>query len=437
MWVSARVEPDRGSWDAVMKMDRDFTDKRVADLMRLIDVSRQLGATIELEPLLKSIEQAALQVLDCERVTVFLYDRSTHELFSKLATGVQAIRFSAAKGIAGEAAQTGKTVNVPNAYGDSRFNPAVDKATGFKTRNMLTLSMMGYDDALVGVLQLLNKRRGSFTDDDERLAETLGALAGVAIQRQFLLEEHAEKQKLERDLDLAREIQRGYLPDENPVVAGFDIAGWNKPADQTGGDAYDFIPLGAERLGLLIADATGHGVGPALMVAECRALLRGLASVTDDLAQIFTLANALLVEDLRDGRFVTVCLAVVDPRESIVSHLSAGHGPLLHYIAAEDRFAELGATMLPLGITLEVTCAPAPEIRLASGDFFILITDGFFEWVRPGGEQFGLQRLFEVIRAHKDEPCSRIIGALHDAVVEFGEGTPQMDDLTAIFVKKM
>lgn len=417
-------------------MDNDFTDKRVADLMRLIDVSRQLGATLELDPLLKSIEEAALQVLDCERVTVFLYDRSAHELFSKLATGVQDIRFSAAKGIAGEAAQTGKTVNVPDAYEDSRFNPAVDKATGFTTRNMLTLSMTGYDDTLVGVLQLLNKRQGSFTNDDERLAETLGALAGVAIQRQFLLEEHAEKQKLERDLDLAREIQRGYLPDENPVVAGFDIAGWNKPADQTGGDAYDFIPLGADRLGLLIADATGHGVGPALMVAECRALLRGLASITDDLARIFTLANALMVEDLRDGRFVTVCLAVVDPNRASISHLSAGHGPLLLYIAAEDRFVELGATMLPLGITLEVTCQPAPEITLASGDFFVLITDGFFEWARPDGEQFGLQRLFDVIRAHKHEPCSQIIGALHDAVVAFGEGTPQMDDLTAIVVKK-
>ena len=411
--------------------------KQVADLMRLIDVSRQLGATVELEPLLKSIEEAALQVLDCERVSVFLYDPNTRELFSKVATGVEDIRFPANTGIAGEAAQTRKTIHVPDAYSDPRFNPEVDKATGFKTRNMLTLSMVGYDGHLVGVLQLLNKRLDCFTTDDERLAEMLSALAGVAIQRQFLMQEYAEKQKLERDLDLAREIQRGYLPQENPRVPGFEIAGWNKPADQTGGDAFDFIPTDDGRLGLLIADATGHGVGPALMVAECRALLRGLASITVDLTQIMAKANEVLVEDLQEGRFVTVCLAFLDSETSTISHLSAGHGPLIHYVAADDCFVELPAATLPLGITKNLPGGPAPDIVLGPGDLFILITDGFFEWIRADGEQFGMKRLYEVIRSNRQLACPEIIERLHRAVVEFGQGAPQEDDLTAIVVKKL
>ncbi|MCZ6652307.1 MAG: PP2C family protein-serine/threonine phosphatase [Planctomycetota bacterium] len=411
--------------------------KQVADLMRLIDVSRQLGATVELEPLLKSIEEAALQVLDCERVSVFLYDPNTRELFSKVATGVEDIRFPANTGIAGEAAQTRKTIHVPDAYSDPRFNPEVDKATGFKTRNMLTLSMVGYDGHLVGVLQLLNKRLDCFTTDDERLAEMLSALAGVAIQRQFLMQEYAEKQKLERDLDLAREIQRGYLPQENPRVPGFEIAGWNKPADQTGGDAFDFIPTDDGRLGLLIADATGHGVGPALMVAECRALLRGLASITVDLTQIMAKANEVLVEDLQEGRFVTVCLAFLNSETSTISHLSAGHAPLIHYVAADDHFVELPAATLPLGITENLPTGLAPDIVLDPGDLFILITDGFFEWIRAGGEQFGMKRLYDVIRSNRQSPCSEIIERLHRAVVEFGQGAPQEDDLTAIIVKRL
>ncbi len=418
-------------------MTHGDNSKQVADLMRLIDVSRQLGATFELEPLLKSIEEAALQVLDCERVSVFLYDPSTRELFSKVATGVEDIRFPANTGIAGEAAQTRKTIHVPDAYSDPRFNPAVDRATGFKTHNMLTLSMVGYDGRLVGVLQLLNKRRDCFSTDDERLAEMLSALAGVAIQRQFLMQEYAEKQKLERDLDLARQIQRGYLPNENPRVPGFEIAGWNKPADQTGGDAFDFIPCDDGRLGLLIADATGHGVGPALMVAECRALLRGLASITVDLTQIMGKANEVLFEDLQEGRFVTVCLAFLDSETSTISHLSAGHGPLIHYVAADDRFVELPAATLPLGITKNLPSGPAPDIVLGPGDLFILITDGFFEWIRADGAQFGLERLYEVIRINRQSACSEIIERLHCAVVEFGQGTPQEDDLTAIVVKKL
>lgn len=426
-----------GSWEAVESMAQSDNNKQVADLMRLIDVSRQLGATFELEPLLKSIEEAALQVLDCERVSVFLYDPGTRELFSKVATGVDDIRFPVNTGIAGEAAQSRKTILVADAYSDPRFNPAVDRATGFKTRNMLTLSMVGYDGRLVGVLQLLNKRRDCFVASDERLAEMLSALAGVAIQRQFLMQEYAEKQKLERDLDLARQIQRGYLPDENPRLEGFEIAGWNKPADQTGGDAFDFIPAVDGRLGLLIADATGHGVGPALIVAECRALLRGLASTTVDLAQLMGKANEVLYEDLKEGRFVTVCLAFVDTETSTISHLSAGHGPLIHYVAADDAFVELPAATLPLGITDRLPDGHAPDIQLDSGDLFILITDGFFEWVRSDGTQFGMERLYDVVRRNRGLPCAEIIERLHRAVVEYGQGTPQEDDLTAIVVKKL
>jgi phosphoserine phosphatase len=411
-------------------------DKQVADLTTLLEVSRQLGATIELDPLLKSIERAALKVLDCERASVFLYDQTTNELVSKVATGVEELRFPADQGIAGEAAKHHKMINVMDAYADPRFNPSVDRATGFKTRNMLTFSMEGYDGQLMGVLQLLNKKAGSFCSEDEQLADTLSALAGVAIQRQFLLEEYAEKQKLERDLDLARSIQQGYLPKDAPQIAGFDIAGWNQPADQTGGDAYDFMQGPDGQLGLLIADATGHGVGPALMVAECRALIRALSSTTDDLGVIMSRTNAVLADDLQEGRFVTACFAFLNPADSKLKYLSAGHGPLIRYRADRDEFEELSANALPLGIIENLSCERPPDIDLAAGDFFILITDGFFEWARPDGQQFGMERMYRTIRANRELPCAEIIQALHHAVVKFGEGTPQLDDLTAIFIRK-
>ena len=199
--------------------------RTIADLTHLLDVSRQLGATVELQPLLESIERAALKVLGCERASVFLYDRTANELYSKLATGVEEIRFPADRGIAGEAAQQRTTINVEDAYADDRFNPDVDRQTGFRTRSLLTVPMSGYDGSLMGVLQVLNKRGGAFTTSDEHLAHTVGALAGVALQRQLLLEAYAEKQKLEHDLSLAREIQQSALPTAPPRLDGFDIAG--------------------------------------------------------------------------------------------------------------------------------------------------------------------------------------------------------------------
>jgi phosphoserine phosphatase len=212
---------------------------QVGDLLTVLEVSRHLAVTAELRPLLEIIEQSALKVLGCERASVFLHDNQTDELFSLVATGGQSVRFPAGRGIAGEVFRKGACINVPDAYADARFNPDVDRRTGFRTRSILTAPLLGLDNTPLGVLQVLNKRAGPFDAWDEVLVKTFSAQAGVALQRQFLLDEFAKKQRFERDLALARQIQQGLLPRRPPEVAGFDIAGWNQPADETGGDYYE------------------------------------------------------------------------------------------------------------------------------------------------------------------------------------------------------
>lgn len=411
-------------------------EQRIADLSRLLEVSRHLGATIELDPLLAGIEDAALDVLRCERASVFLLDKTSGELFSKVATGDREIRFPATRGIAGESARRMAVVNVPDAYTDPRFNRAIDQATGFRTRSILTLPMTGHDGELMGVLQLLNKTDGAFTQDDEELARTLGALAGVALQRQQLLEEYAAKRKLVRDLEIARKIQESILPDAAPPSPGFDITGWNRPADQTGGDAYDFINLGTGRIGIVAGDATGHGIGPALVAVECRALIRALASHTSDLTQILATTNSLLIQDLAGSRYVTLCLAVLDVPASTVSFASAGHGPLLHYRAATDTFDELEVSGPPLGLFDGSAYPPPPPIHLAPGDMFVVPTDGFYEYARADGEFFGNERIQAVLRAHHAESCAVMAEKLYEAVLTFAGGAPQIDDMTVVIVKR-
>jgi phosphoserine phosphatase len=410
--------------------------QQIENLTDLLAVSREIGATIELEPLLKRIEQAALHVLDCERATVFLYDRVHDELHSKLATGEAEIRFSAKLGIAGEAAQSRRVVNVPDAYADERFNPDVDKRTGYRTRNILAFALTGYDGEVMGVLQVLNKRGGPFTSSDETLAATLSSLTGVALQRQLLLEQYAEKQKLERDLAIAREIQQSLLPERDPSVDGYDIAGWNRPADDTGGDCYDFVPLPDGRLGLLIADATGHGIGPALIAAELRALLRAAAATTGDLSTIVGRCNEQLVADLDSGRFVTTFFGMLDPAAARIDYISGGHGPLMVYRAADASREVLRATTVPLGILPGIDMTPAPPVVLAPGDIFLVVTDGFFEWENTEGEAFGTDRIFDIVHEHHDRSAAEMIAIMHDAVSEFGRLTGQDDDLTAVLVRR-
>jgi phosphoserine phosphatase RsbU/P len=405
------------------------------DLRVLIDVARRMGETFELTPLLRTIEAAGRSALNCDRATVYLYDPETDELYSKVATGTGELRFSARLGIAGQAAGTRSIIHVPDAYADERFNPAIDRMTGYRTRNMLTLPLLTPAGQVIGVLQVLNKLDGEFEPNDVLLAGALGSLTGIAIKRQMLMDEAAAKQRMERDLNIAREIQQQLLPQENPKLSGFDIAGWNRPAEQTGGDLYDFLPMEDDRLAFMIADATGHGIGPALIVAQCRALLRAVVGTSRDLAAVAGKINNLLCEDLPDGRFVTTCFGVLDTAGRL-NYISAGQGPLLLLRAGSSQLERFSATGLPMGILCDTEIELAEPIDLQAGDIFLLMTDGFTEWSRPDGELYGEQRLESLLVARREAPSADIIRAVYDDVVRFGRGSPQMDDLTAVLIKR-
>ena len=409
---------------------------RVAALEKLLEVARRLGATVDLDAMLTAIVDAATSLLDSERATVFLYDAAADELCSRVATGIQGspiseIRFPAGKGIAGEVARTGQQVNLPDAYADPRFNPDFDKSSGFRTRSMLTVRLADHDDATVGVLQVLNKRSGPFDSRDEEIAGFLGSQAGVAIQRQQLLGHYAKKQKIERDLSIACSIQKNLLPHENPVFAGFDIAGWNRPADETGGDFYDFLQLDNGALAVLVADATGHGIGPALIMTEARALCRATLLGGQSLERAVDDVQRLLSLDMPEGRFVTAFVGMLHSSGEL-EFLSAGQGPILLYHRADDRFEELPTQGLPLGLMPEVGYDPAVRVTLEEGDMLVLLTDGFYECERADGTAFGSERVEALIRGLRDSLAEEIVQGLADEVAVFTRGVPQMDDLTAV-----
>jgi len=416
--------------------------RHISDLNALLEVSRQLASTAEIMPLLGSIENAALRVLDCERASVFLYDAETNELFSLIATGTEGLRFPADRGIAGRTARNFRTSNVPDAAEDEDFNPDMDRQTGYRTQSVLSLPMSGLQGQMIGVLQALNKRDGSFSTRDEELAETLCAQAGVALQRQLLLDEYAEKRFLERDLDIARDIQQALLPEQSPTPEGFDIAGWNRPADRTGGDYFDFLDVGQDRIGLTVADATGHGIGPALVAAECRALMRSVALLSRErdrepaLESILAKVNNLLFDDLPPERFVTQFFGILEPKRRVMRYASAGQAPLLYFDADKEAVIELPSTGLPLGMLPGSTYELGPAVTFDRGDILAVLTDGFFEWARDDGEMFGAERLSKALVTHRDVSSEELIARLHDEVCTFCCGTPQVDDLTAVIVKR-
>jgi serine phosphatase RsbU (regulator of sigma subunit) len=260
-----------------------------------------------------------------------------------------------------------------------------------------------------------------------------------------LAEEQAARQKIEQDLELARLIQRGLLPKSEPNLPGFEIAGWNQAADQTGGDYFDWLELPDGRTLIMLADVTGHGIGPALIVAACRAYLRAAAisgvSATGSggatLSKVLDRVNNLLHEDVPAMRFVTVVVAIIDPQTNHMAISSAGHAPLIYFEAATKQLHIWDADDLPLAVTGDVHYPEPRDVAWQSGDVLVLVTDGFFEWANAQGRQFGVERLGEFVLENAYRAPAQFISLLHETVLDHADGTAQPDDLTAVVVKKI
>lgn len=244
---------------------------------------------------------------------------------------------------------------------------------------------------------------------------------------------------IEQDIAVARSIQQALLPRAAPSIAGFDIAGWNRPADQTGGDYYDWQPLPDGNWIVTLADVSGHGIGPAMVTAACRAYVRASSLHHADLASLTGRVNRLLADDLPEGRFVTMVSVLIDPRTGDVGLLSAGHGPIVVYVGATGAVRDILPRDPPLAVLADAQFAPAQSLLLAPGDVLALVTDGFVEWSRPGvdgrREQFGLERLRESLRHCAGRPAAEIVQAVAADVAAFADGHPQQDDLTIVVIK--
>lgn len=405
-------------------------------LFRVLDVTRRLSVPTEVDELLEMVLDAALAVLGAERGTVFLFDKQANELYAKVATGSKEIRFPANHGIAGETAQSRQLINVPDCYADPRFNQEIDRKTGFRTRELLSIPLIGIDDSLVGVLQVLNKRNGTFSLDDEHLGHTLAAQCAVALQRALLLEDRIVKQKMERDLAVARDIQQAVLPKEVPECPGYDIACWSRPADDTGGDIFDAIGLADNRIALLLGDATGHGIGPALSVTQMRAMFRMGLRGGGELKEIGTHIDRQLKEDLPGNRFITSFLGILHAEKHRIEYLSFGQGPLIHYHAASGEVQFMGASGLPMGMPINLPVELPEPIAMEPGDIVGIITDGFFEYADSSGEEFGKERVGQIIKDFQGDSMTGLLNATLDTIAEFSNGSPQDDDMTAILIRR-
>ncbi len=241
-----------------------------------------------------------------------------------------------------------------------------------------------------------------------------------------------ERKRIEREFAIARQIQQALLPKSAPSLPGFDIAGISHPADETGGDFFDYLSLPNGQLNIVLGDVSGHGLGPALLVAQTQAQLRALAESHDDVGEVLTRANRLF-RGAGPGRFVTMLLACIDVKTRSFTYASAGHRGYLLNTIGDVRI--LDSTGMAVGIDEDEVISSQPAIALTAGDLIVLTTDGIEEAISPSKTLFGVKNTLEVIRENHERPATEIVHALCKAPRDFTEGGQQRDDMTAVVIK--
>ena len=406
-----------------------------ADLETLLGVTSRLAAPFDLMTMLGAVVDAAKQVLKADRGSVWLHEPATDELVLLIATGIAPVRVRSGAGLVGACAHQRTVIHVPDVYADARFDPAVDRATGYRTRCMLTLPLVDHNDVLVGVMQVLNKAGGVFDADDELLATSLAAQCAVALQRVRMTEQVIEGEKMRQALEMARVVQMSTLPSSMPVVDGYEVSCTFRPAELTGGDTYDVAAIDQGLL-VVLGDATGHGIAPALTVTQMQAMLRMAFRLGADLDQAYLQVNNRLAETLADDRFVTAFIGLLDPGAHRLRFHSGGQGPIFHFRAASGAFERHKPTSFPLG-AMPLAAARTPvTLALAPGDLVILLSDGFYEQLDTAGEAFGEARVEALVRERHGDGAEAVRAAVLAAVDAHAAGTPQADDMTAVILRR-
>lgn len=410
------------------------TERRALEKEVLLDVARALSAPFDLDEVIEAIFTSLREVVAYDAGAIYLVNRDTRRLELVSETGYpegseEAFGLQVGQGIVGWVAKTGEPVIVPEVTADRRY-----VAARAGTRSELAAPMVVGGD-VIGVFNLESDALDAYHEGHLELLSAFAAQAAVAVQRARSARDLLERRRLERELAIARDIQQSFLPSGAPQVPGFDLAGTSIPHEQVGGDYYDFIPISDTRLGLAIADVSGKGIPAALIMAGFRMSL--LAEIRNEFAirAVMRKVSLLLHESTERDRFVTAFYGVLDWKNGVVIFSNGGHNPpmLVRRDGSCEKLVEGG---LALGVLPDARYEERP-VALRDGDVLVLYTDGVSEAENTRGEQFGEQRLQDLVRRHAHVPAAEILERIVGAVREWTTGKGTTDDVTLIVVRKL
>jgi len=341
------------------------------------------------------------------------------------------------EGLIGRVWQTGQSVCL-NEFSEA---PELAKLRGsaFGSASVMAASLR-YGQQDLGVLTLANGPMGSpFSQSDFVVFKSIAEQSAFALYNAIIYSMANEKKRLDHDLEIARDIQRILLPAEAPAINGFQISGINVPARQVSGDYFDYIHVDDERLGVAIADVSGKGVPASLIMAICRSVLRAEAVRNPSPADVLRKVNRQLYPDIKEDMFISMAYLILDHERNGITLARAGHDAPLLYKQESQTVTPVKSPGMVVGIDSgnvfdRLTADFA--IRLERDDCLVLYTDGVTEALNTEGDEFGLERTIQAVRASASNGAPAIVKKLIGDVRNFTGSHPQNDDITLIAIRK-
>ncbi len=401
------------------------------ELLIVYDFVKSIGSVFDEKELYRLLIRMCKKALGANKAYVLIFERKSHHI-------------NVVVGEDGNASE-GKKVPVMDFLKDFTNNPKLlnikENISDFMKKtfglNSIFVAPIMFEEKLHGIILLSERETNKpYSERDEKTfssfaQQTSNSLENIKLHNQFI-----EKQKMERDLELARNIQESLLPSRPPVIDNLQIAAVSIPAKQVGGDYYDFYKENEHECWFLIGDVSGKGMAAAILMAMIRSLFRSeLKNSDENTGDLLTNINDLIVSDIYEGKFITFVAAYVNSQTGKMYFTNAGHVPFIVYKARQNEIMEFEADNLPVGIMENVKYV-TKSMKIDEGDIVFFYTDGINEAMNSEREEFGIDRLKESIIKNKNKSAGEILKSVLEDVDAFAGKQPQHDDTTVIVLKK-
>lgn len=410
-------------------------DDRLALLYRL---SQTFNSSLDMNEVLDRVIDEVIAILHAERGFVMLFGPDGSQTFHA-ARGldrrtIEQPQFQVSQSVVQKVASEGQPILTSDAQSDARFNMR-QSVMLLGLRSILCVPLKVKDEVR-GVVYADNRiEAGIFTTADLDLLSAIASIAAIAVENARLYQMAVEKGRMQRELQLAREMQSGFLPQEIPQIPGWDFAARWLPAREVAGDYFDFIPVGQDALGLVIADVTDKGAPAAMFMIFSNSIIRGSVHPSMEPAESIRNSNRLICDKSPDAMFVSLVYAQLNIHTGVVTWVNAGHNAPIYYNSSEDRFHPLRRSGMVLGIDPEAEYEQH-TLTLQQGDFLLLYTDGVTDAINAQSKEFGQARLEQMVFEHRQASAGEIVRRIENAVAQHsGESTP-FDDITIVLVKR-